>query len=124
MNTLKTELVSALRQVWTSPSTALMVVQLLVLGIVLNTVALNVTERLRVELPTNHELKQMSCVAWLEARTIRTVVVSALRKITGSQSESCMARRYAPDHEAKMERCNIGFRCRRISSVAMDMRRD
>jgi hypothetical protein len=91
MTTLVEDMKEAIRGLWrsmgfeASAGTAAAVVPAVVLGIVLNAIALNAVDSVR---PIKVK-KQIVCLALVELQSVQTLVFSTLRQIEDSGRSSC-----------------------------------
>jgi uncharacterized membrane protein YtjA (UPF0391 family) len=117
MTTLMEELKLSVREIWQSmgfggsANTAASVVPVLMLGIVLNLIALNVVDRV-------HPMKDKTwlvCVARTELRRAQSVTVCVLRQIEGRQRGRCPAKRWTSARLAEMNgRIGAGLRSKAV----------
>jgi hypothetical protein len=109
MTTLMEELRLAVQETWQSiglggsANTAATVVPALMLGIVLNVIALGLVDRV-------HPIKgktQVVGVVRAEAKLVQTVTVCVLRQIEGRQSGLCSMKRWASCRLSEKVKCRI-----------------
>jgi hypothetical protein len=87
----------ALRQICQAigiPGNAATVVSLIVLGIALNLIALRAVEYVGIGGHTCHDRTALKSAAQTELKVMRTVAVSALRKVSDGGRRLCLARQW------------------------------
>jgi hypothetical protein len=105
MMTLMEDVRSLVRQMGRTfglSGTAARVVSVVVLGIVLNVIALGVVHSVRADARTRCEQTALSSVAETEFKVVRAVVVTTLKKIGAGQKSWCMAQEWARDRQAEI----------------------
>jgi hypothetical protein len=109
MTTLMEELRLTVREIWQSiglsgsANTAATVVPALMLGIVLNVIALSLVDRVH---PIKGKTQVVGAVR-AEARLVQTVTVCVLRRIEGRQSGLCSMKRWASNRLSGIVKCRI-----------------
>jgi hypothetical protein len=100
----------ALRQICQAigmSGTAATVVPLVVLGVALNIAALSATRYIRNERHPGHGHTALRCAAQTEAKVMRTVLVSTLKKIGNGQRRWCVAQQWMRDRQTEITRYRV-----------------
>ena len=104
MTTLLEDLGLALRQICRAvglSGTALTVIPLVVLGVALNVAALSATRYVRNERHSDCMSTALRSATQTELKVMRTVLVSTLRRVSGSELRWCIARQRMMDRQTK-----------------------
>jgi hypothetical protein len=104
----------ALRQICQAigiPGNAATVVSLVVLGVALNLIALRAVEYAGIGGHTCHDRTALRSVAQTELKVMRTVAVSALKKISDGGRRWCLAQQWRMGKQTEGTGCDVEVSC-------------
>jgi len=89
------------------PRTAATVAPVVVLGVILNVVALSTMEHVRNERHPGHGPTALRNAARTELKVVRTVLVSTLKKMDEGRRRWCLASQWVLGRSSEMQECKV-----------------